>query len=283
MSVTVVYQRKERVNMKKKIMVSLLSLSMVMGMLAGCAQGGSTSAAPAASEPAAAQEEAPAEESKEEEAAPAEETAESGDDVTITFMASQDWIQDAEMELGEKFTEQTGIKVDYQIVPSDQYESLLMTKINAGECTDIFGGQSSQFSIVTQFDVEKNAVDLSGESWAGNVDPAAAVELSAGGKLYGQPIQDVSACWAVASIFQCLMNSDLRYRQTMLNSAMYARRSKQPVSSRSMNPFLTDGIMYAGQRQPLPQHRQMLHIPKSSITTKPPSKETRNSRQCLPS
>ena len=157
--------------MKKKIMVSLLSLSMVMGMLAGCAQGG-----PAASEPAAAQEEAPAEESKEEEAAPAEETAESGDDVTITFMASQDWIQDAEMELGEKFTEQTGIKVDYQIVPSDQYESLLMTKINAGECTDIFGGQSSQFSIVTQFDVEKNAVDLSGESWAGNVDPAAAVE-----------------------------------------------------------------------------------------------------------
>ena len=198
MSVTVVYQRKERVNMKKKIMVSLLSLSMVMGMLAGCAQGGSTSAAPAASEPAAAQEEAPAEESKEEETAPAEETAESGDDVTITFMASQDWIQDAEMELGEKFTEQTGIKVDYQIVPSDQYESLLMTKINAGECTDIFGGQSSQFSIVTQFDVEKNAVDLSGESWAGNVDPAAAVELSAGGKLYGQPIQDVSACWAVA-------------------------------------------------------------------------------------
>mgnify|MGYP002526990235 CR=1 FL=1 len=149
MSVTVVYQRKERVNMKKKIMVSLLSLSMVMGMLAGCAQGGSTSAAPAASEPAAAQEEAPAEESKEEEAAPAEETAESGDDVTITFMASQDWIQDAEMELGEKFTEETGIKIDYQIVPSDQYESLLMTKINSGECTDIFAGQSSQFSIVT--------------------------------------------------------------------------------------------------------------------------------------
>ena len=28
---------------------------------------------------------------------------------TITLMASQDWIQDAEMELGEKFTEETGI------------------------------------------------------------------------------------------------------------------------------------------------------------------------------
>ncbi|MCR5510212.1 MAG: ABC transporter substrate-binding protein [Lachnospiraceae bacterium] len=184
--------------MKKKLLVSLLSCSMVLGMLAGCGQSASTDSAPAApaadtaSEPAATEAEAPAAEE-----APAADS-DSGEDVTITFMASQDWIQDAEMELGEKFTEETGIKVDYQIVPSDQYESLLMTKINAGECTDIFGGQSSQFSIVTQFDVEKNAVDLSGESWAGNVDPAAAVELSVDGKLYGQPIQDVSACWAVA-------------------------------------------------------------------------------------
>ena len=120
------------------------------------------------------------------------------EDITITFMASQDWIQDAEMELGEKFTEETGIKVDYQIVPSDQYENLLMTKLNTGECTDLFGGQSSQFSIVTQFNVEKNAVDLSEESWAKNVEPAAAFELSVDGKLYGQPIQDVSAVWAVA-------------------------------------------------------------------------------------
>jgi len=169
---------------------------MVLGMLAGCGQSATPDSAPAApaadtaSEPASSEAEAPAAEES--------SAADSGEDVTITFMASQDWIQDAEMELGEKFTEETGIKVDYQIVPSDQYESLLMTKINAGECTDIFGGQSSQFSIVTQFDVEKNAVDLSGESWAGNVDPAAADELSVGGKLYGQPIQDVSACWAVA-------------------------------------------------------------------------------------
>lgn len=163
--------------------------SLILGVLTGCA-GGAATPAPA---PAAETSEAP-------EAAPAADEASeaTSEDVTITFMASQDWIQDAEMELGEKFTEQTGIKIDYQVVPSDQYESLLMTKINSGECTDIFGGQSSKFSIVTQFDVEKNAVDLSGESWAGNVDPAAADELSVNGKLYGQPIQDVSACWAVA-------------------------------------------------------------------------------------
>lgn len=179
--------------MKKKNIVLALSLTVAMTVasLAGCGQAPAESAA----EPAATEEVAPA---ATEEAPAAEESAPVGEDITITFMASQDWVQDAELELGEKFTEQTGIKVDYQIVPSDQYESLLMTKLNSGECTDIFGGQSSQFSIVSQFDVEKNAVDLSGESWAANVDPAAAAELSAGGKLYGQPIQDVSAVWAVA-------------------------------------------------------------------------------------
>ncbi len=120
------------------------------------------------------------------------------EDITISFMASQDWVQDAEIELGKKFTEETGIKIDYQIVPSDQYSSILMTKLNTGECTDIFGGQSGKFDIVTQFNVEKNAVDLSGESWVSKVDPLAAAELSVNGKLYGQPTQDLSSVWAIA-------------------------------------------------------------------------------------
>lgn len=125
-------------------------------------------------------------------------TAAVAEGTTITYMASQDWVQDAEMELGEKFTELTGIKVDYQIIPSDQYTTLLMTKLNAGECADIFGSQAGQFDIVTQLNVEKNAVDLSGEEWAATVDPLAAAETSVDGKLYGQPAQDVSAVWAVA-------------------------------------------------------------------------------------
>lgn len=176
--------------MKKRLLAAILSATMVIGLTA-C--GSSQSAAPAAPATPAATEE------KAEEPA-AEENAEepAAGDVTISFMASQDWVQDAELELAEKFTEHTGIKVDYQIIPSDQYANLLMTKINTGECTDIFGGQSGQFDIVTQFNVEKNAVDLSGESWAGNVDQLAAAELTAGGKLYGQPIQDVSAVWAIA-------------------------------------------------------------------------------------
>ena len=35
--------------------------------------------------------------------------------VTLSFMASQDWVQDAELDLARQFDEKTGIGVNYQI------------------------------------------------------------------------------------------------------------------------------------------------------------------------
>ncbi|WP_236896723.1 ABC transporter substrate-binding protein [Clostridium beijerinckii] len=127
-------------------------------------------------------------------------TTESGsknNDVTISFMASQDWIQDAELNLAKKFTEKTGIKIDYQIVPSDQYNNLLMTKLNSGEATDIFAVNAGRFDLETQVNAEKNALDLTNASWAKNIDKEVANELTVNGKLYGEPIQDVSSVWAI--------------------------------------------------------------------------------------
>lgn len=128
----------------------------------------------------------------------ADSSADNTETSTITYMAGQDWVMDAEMELGEKFTEETGIKIDYQIIPSDQYSNLLLTKLNTGECTDLFGSQAGQFDIVSQLNIEKNAIDLSDQEWVSRLDPLAAVEVSVNGKVYGQPIQDTSAVWALA-------------------------------------------------------------------------------------
>jgi raffinose/stachyose/melibiose transport system substrate-binding protein len=126
---------------------------------------------------------------------------------TISYMASRDWIQKAEQDLGLKFEQETGIKVDYQIIPADQYQNLLKTKLNAGECTDLFGNQSGKYDLVSLLNIDKNGVDLSNEEWAKRVDPQAAEQLTYNGKLYGMPISDVSACWAIVynkSIFQKL-------------------------------------------------------------------------------
>lgn len=111
---------------------------------------------------------------------------------TISVMASQDWVYDAEMELGKQFEEETGIKVDYQIVPADQYYNMLMTKLNSGEGPDIFGGQAGSFDIVSQYNVVENAVDLSGESWVETYDESAKEQTSVDGKVYGATYFDTT-------------------------------------------------------------------------------------------
>jgi len=167
----------------KKTLALLLTVLMLLS-LAACAQPATTTEATpteAATQAPAAATEAPVKQ-----------------DITLTFMASQDWVQDAELALAEKFTAQTGIKVDYQIVPSDQYPNLLQTKLNSGECTDIFCSQAGRFDIVTTLNVAKNAVDLSAEAWTSTMEATAATEVSVDGKVYGQPMQDTSAVWAIA-------------------------------------------------------------------------------------
>ena len=89
-----------------------------------------------------------------------------------------------------------------------------MTRLNTGECTDMFGSQSGKFDIQTSLNVVKNAVDLSGEEWAGNVDELAAAELSVDGKLYGQPAQDLSAVWAVATTSRIFEDLNLEIPKT---------------------------------------------------------------------
>lgn len=168
------------------------SALLISALLVGCATP-QTPAAPTAapvepvateaqSEPVAATE------------APADPTAEPAPEaVTITYMASQDWIKDAELELAKKFEAETGIHVDYQIVPADQYFALLKTKLNAGEATDIFGGQSGKTDLKIQYDVENNAVDLTGEEWTSRMDPNALDQVSLNGKVYGAEIWDIVA------------------------------------------------------------------------------------------
>ena len=118
--------------------------------------------------------------------------------VTLTYLASQGWVYPAEQELGKKFEEQTGIAIDYQIIPADQYFSVLKTKLNSGEAPDIFGGQSGVTDLKVQYNVEKNAVDLSGEPWASKLDPLVAAQSTVNGKLYGMTYWDtVGTTWAV--------------------------------------------------------------------------------------
>lgn len=118
--------------------------------------------------------------------------------ITLTYMASQGWIKDTEMDLAKKFEEETGIKIDFQIVPSDQYFNVLKTKLNAGEGPDIFGGQSGYSEITMNYNVEKNAVDLSDQEWVLREDPLSLEQLSVDGKVYALTIWDTYSSFVIA-------------------------------------------------------------------------------------
>ncbi|MFI3175090.1 MAG: ABC transporter substrate-binding protein [Bacillota bacterium] len=177
---------------KKKWLASSLAVAMLFGAV-GC--GSSSSSSSASSDSGSSSDSTSSSASSE---SAASESSSASSDITLTYMASQDWVMDAEIELGEKFTAETGIKVDYQIIPADQYFNLLLTKLNTNECTDLFASQAGKFDIISQLNVEKNALPLDAEEWTTRLDELAAVEVSVDGVVYGQPVQDTSAVWAVA-------------------------------------------------------------------------------------
>lgn len=51
---------------------------------------------------------------------------------------------------GRQVHRKTGITVDFQIIPADQYTTVLMTKLQTGEDLDLFGSQAGKSDIVTQ-------------------------------------------------------------------------------------------------------------------------------------
>jgi raffinose/stachyose/melibiose transport system substrate-binding protein len=169
----------------RKVLALFTALILICGIFAGCG----SSNAPAVSSTTTVAASTQAQSAASTPAAPAKQN------ITISYMASQDWVQPAEQDLGAKFETETGIKVDYQIIPSDQYQNLLKTKLNAGECTDLFGNQSGTFDIVSLLDIEKNGVDLSDQDWVTRMDPLVKEQVTTNGKVFGLTIADVSGCW----------------------------------------------------------------------------------------
>ena len=137
------------------------------------------------------------------------------DGTVITFMANGGLVHDTELEiLAPRFTEETGIKVEFQIMTADLYPDLLMTRLSAGGVADIFTSQGGRHDIVSFLNAELNAVDLTGEEWVSRLDPLAAAEVSIDGKVFGQPIFNLSSVWAIAYNKQIFAALDLSIPST---------------------------------------------------------------------
>ena len=192
----------------RKLVSILFALALITGLLAACASPTPTVApatavpaattAPATAAPAATAVPATAVPATAVPAQPTATTAPTTAPVTLSYLVSQGWASDAEQALAKKFTQQTGITIDYQVIPSDQYFNVLKTKLNSGEGPDLFGGQSGKTDLVVNYDVEKNAVDLSAESWTKIEDPQVLDQSTVNGKVYGQTVWNtLGTTWVV--------------------------------------------------------------------------------------
>jgi raffinose/stachyose/melibiose transport system substrate-binding protein len=175
----------------KNMLLKLLSLMIVLGvLLTACGVPATATQAPApAKTEAPTATEAPA----------ATEAPKFAPGTTITYIASQNWVLDSEKELAKKFETETGVHVDFQIIPSDQYFNVLETKLEAGgEGIDIFGGQSGKTDIKVQLNVEKNAVPLTDQEWVKRMDPLSVEQISLNGITYGLTLWDtVGGSWVI--------------------------------------------------------------------------------------
>jgi len=166
--------------MKKKSMAIAAALCALAVTVAGCGGGnGGNSGASATASPGG---EAPKK------------------DVTITVGAAQNWVKDIDRTLADKFTAKTGIKVDFQVNPDDQYQNIIKTKLATKEAPDIFYLLSGIG--LTAYQPEKNFLDLSGEPWAARLTDWAREGSSIGGKLYALNM------WSVDG-WQILYNTEI--------------------------------------------------------------------------
>ncbi len=192
----------------KKTISTLFTFLFIVVLAAGCAAPATAPAAPTtapqAAEPTATTAPA-APTATTAAAAPAEPTATTAAaapaakaPVTLSYLVSQGWAPDAEMALAKQFEQKTGIKIDFQVIPSDQYFNVLKTKLNSGEGPDLFGGQSGKTDLVVNYDVQKNAVDLSDQPWVQTEDKQVLDQSTIDGKVYGQTVWNtLGTTWVV--------------------------------------------------------------------------------------
>src|SRR6185369_3647917 len=158
---------------------------------------------------------------------------------TLTYIASQNWVLDSEMELAKQFEAETGVHVDFQIVPSDQYFNVLETKLEAGgEGIDIFGGQSGKTDIQLQLDVRKNAVPVTDEEWVKRMNPLSVEQISLDGVTYGLTIWDtVGGSWVVVYNKKMFADNGLSVPKTYAEFAAACQTLKDAGITPIYEPF----------------------------------------------
>lgn len=167
--------------MLKKTVALLLSILLLIGLI-GCSAGTQELKQTEQSEQTAK----PAQE------APAEDALAG---TIVTMMISQANYQDEYQQIMDKIKEDTGIKVDLQVLPDDQYFDAVNVKLSTGEVPDIMMNTIPQRYAAVN--AAENCVVLNDQPWVSRMVNAGTVKDEEG-NIYGMPLASSGSAMGVA-------------------------------------------------------------------------------------
>lgn len=145
-------------------------------------------------------------------------------DVTLTFMSNMTGASsDALAQVCKDFTAKTGIKIDYS-APSNDYESLMKTKMASGDLPDLWTTHGWSVARYSPF-----LRSLNDQSWASNISSLIKPQIAdKNGNIYVLPVdQDVAGIVYNADVLkQCNINVDTLTTWDAFNAACKAIAAK---------------------------------------------------------
>jgi raffinose/stachyose/melibiose transport system substrate-binding protein len=110
-----------------------------------------------------------------------------GKAVTLSFGTHQSGlpVSGIVQKLGADFEKESGIKIDFQIVPDAQWRDLLKAKIQAGEAPDIFCSDADPLSLYDRVRPDTSCIDLTSQEFVKRMAPSVLPAISYKGKVYG--------------------------------------------------------------------------------------------------
>lgn len=114
-------------------------------------------------------------------------SADEKSNVTLTFGTHQSGlpVSGIVQQLGADFEKETGIKIDFQVVPDAQWRDLLKVKLVADEAPDIFCADADPLSLYDRVRPDTSAIDLTNQEFVKRMDPSVLPAISYKGKVYG--------------------------------------------------------------------------------------------------
>lgn len=119
----------------------------------------------------------------------------SAETTKISFLTCQGKFKEEYRTMAAEIEKDHGIEIDFQVVPDNEYYSLLKVKLSTSEVPDVF-----EYNLPTnneEIGAAEFCEDLSGESWVSRLANPELVKDYNDGKIYGLPKESSSGYMAV--------------------------------------------------------------------------------------